>query len=97
MRFFKLVNHLTVPRSLLPGPGNTHHRPEPGDVIAIPDEACARESRFVNGRVRAGDMVEVKEAEYLAHVKRCAELQAAQNTSPAPAATEPAATAVKGK
>lgn len=63
MRYFKLTNHLTVPRSLLPGIGNTHERPSPGDVIAVSEEACARESRFVNGRLRAGDMVEVKAPE----------------------------------
>ncbi len=60
MRYFKIATHLTVPRSLLPGAGNTHKRPAPGEVIAIDDEACARESRFINGRLRAGDMIEVK-------------------------------------
>lgn len=64
MRYFKLATHLTVPRTLLPGAGNTHVRPTPGDVIAIDDAACARESRFVNGRVRAGDMTEVDESAY---------------------------------
>lgn len=76
MRYFELVNHLTIPRPLLPGEGNKHHRPCPGDVIAIPDDACARESRFVNGRKRAGDWKEVDEAAYLAHVKRCEERKA---------------------
>jgi hypothetical protein len=64
MRYFKLATHLTVPRSLLPGMGNTHVRPTPGDVIAIDEDACARHSRFVNGRMRAGDMTEIKESEY---------------------------------
>ena len=92
MRYFKLTTHLTVPRSLSPGAGNTHERPVPGDVIACTDESCARESRFVNGRVRAGDMIETTETEYLA-----AENVAALEPPVELATTAPVAKTAKGK
>ena len=86
MRYFKLLNPLTLPRTLLPGMGNTHKRPQAGDVVAIPDDACARESRFVRGRKRAEDWEEIDEAEYNAAL-------ASAKPTPAP---KPAAPIVTG-
>jgi hypothetical protein len=64
MRYFKLLNPLTLPRTLSPGMGNTHKRPKAGDVVAISELACAKDSRFVRGRIRAKDMVEIDKATY---------------------------------
>lgn len=85
MRYFQLTNPLTMPRTLLPGMGNTHKRPKAGDVVAIQDAACARDSRFVRGRVRAGDMKEITEAEYTAAIAAAP----AAPTAPAPEPAKP--------
>ena len=87
MRYFKLLNPLTLPRTLLPGMGNTHRRPQAGDVVAIPDDACARESRFVRGRKRAKDWEEIEQAEYDAAIA---------STAAKPAPVKPAAPIVTG-
>lgn len=105
MRYFKFVNHLTMPRTLRPGLGNTHVRPVPGDTIAIDEFACAKESRFINGRKRAGDMVEIKEAAhsestcaYAKHIAVHAAHAADLAAKASPADATPAAdVAVKGK
>lgn len=94
MRYFKLATHLTMPRSLLPGIGDTHERPHPGDVVAIDDGACARDSRFINGRVNAGDIKETTESEYLAFAKARLDADNLAATSAEPQAAKLAA---KGK
>jgi hypothetical protein len=100
MRYFKLVTHLTVPRSLLSGVGNLHVRPEPGNTLALGDDACARESRFINGRLRAGDLIEIKESGHspatCAHTKHV-EAVAAREATEAAKDSEPAVKPAKGK
>lgn len=56
---FKATTHLTLPKALQAGPGGTHVMLNPGDEVELDDKACAAESRFINGRKRAGDLVEV--------------------------------------
>lgn len=68
MRYFELLNPLTIPRRLSPGMGNTHKRPSAGDAFSATDLACSLESRFVRGRIRAKDMKEIDEAAYNAIV-----------------------------
>jgi hypothetical protein len=63
-RYFRAAQPLTLPQSLIAGPGATHLQIAPGDVVAFDGERCARELRFVNGRTRAGDLVEITAKEY---------------------------------
>ena len=50
---------LTLPMSVQPGPGATNMRLHPGAVITLSDETCALNQRFLNGRLRAGDLEEL--------------------------------------
>lgn len=59
MRYFQATQNLVLPQKLQNGPGGTHVRLSPGEVVGIDDAACASESRFINGRLRGGDLVEV--------------------------------------
>lgn len=59
MRRFKLINHLTLPLGLQAAPGGVHRRAVPGDVVEIDDDRCREHDRFLRGRVRAGDLVEI--------------------------------------
>jgi hypothetical protein len=88
-RYFRSVNHLTLPSTIHTGAGATHTRLAPGDVIDLCPKKCAAESRFINGRVRGGDLVEVDAAEFEMFTKAA---EAVQATDTAPA-TKPA----KGK
>ncbi len=65
LRYFRATNVLTLPQSLKVGPGATHVRVFAGDVFALEADRCTKESRFVNGRLRAGDFVEVTETEFM--------------------------------
>ncbi len=58
-RRFKLNAHLTFPLELLPAPGARHHRAEPGHIVELDAERCKAHDRFIRGRVRAGDLVEL--------------------------------------
>jgi len=62
MRTFKATTHLTLPQALQAGPGATHVRLAPGETVELDEAACAKESRFIAGRVRAGDLVEITAA-----------------------------------
>jgi len=54
MRRFKLIKHLAFPADLYSGaPG------KPGDVVELADEQCRMFGRFLAGRARAGDLVEL--------------------------------------
>ncbi len=87
LRYFKSTNTLTLPASLQVGAGASHVRLMPGEVVAFDSEKCRAESRFINGRVRAGDLVEVGAAELEAYT--ASQLVATDTT--------PAAKAAKGK
>ncbi len=64
LRYFRSIYVLTLPQSLQVGPGATHVRVYPGENFALEEAKCTKESRFVNGRLRAGDLVEITAAEY---------------------------------
>lgn len=89
-RYFKSINTLTIPSALQVGAGGVHDRAAPGDVLAFDAEKCRKEDRFINGRLRAGDLVETNKATYEAFV-----------ATPAPTIDEhdttPAVKAAKGK
>jgi hypothetical protein len=59
-RYFKVAAGRVVipPRGLLTGPGATHLRFGEGDVLEL---EAGKVDRFIRGRVRAGDLVEVKD------------------------------------
>jgi hypothetical protein len=59
-RRFKFVRHLTMPLELLAAPGAQYHLGEPGDEVDIDEERCRQFDRFLRGRVRAGDLIEIQ-------------------------------------
>ncbi len=61
MRYFQVQPGRVVipPQGLVAGPGATHLRFEAGETLELPTEKV---DRFVRGRVRAGDLVEVEKA-----------------------------------
>jgi hypothetical protein len=59
-RTFRAQNYLTLPQGVLPGPGATNMRLEPGAVFTVEDDVATRQSRFLNNRVRMGDLVEIE-------------------------------------
>ncbi len=62
IRRFKLAEgrHLTMPADLMVGPGVTTMRLVPGDVFDLDAEVCQAQQRFISGRLRAGDLVELE-------------------------------------
>lgn len=60
IRRFKLNTHLTFPIQLMAGPGASYHRAQPGHTVEISSARCAAHERFLRGRIRAGDMVELE-------------------------------------
>lgn len=52
---------VTLPQGLYAGPGQTNMRLDPGAIVTLEDDAIQRHERYVNGRVRAGDLEEVEE------------------------------------
>jgi hypothetical protein len=60
-RRFKLTTHLTFPLELYAAPGAAYHLAEPGDVIELCAERCLGFDRFLRGRIRAGDLVELED------------------------------------
>lgn len=58
-RRFKMINPLTFPLDLHAGPGAAYRRAEAGDEVEIDVERAQQFDRFLRGRVRAGDMVEL--------------------------------------
>ncbi len=61
-RFFKSVQLLVLPQSVKAGPGATNIRLSPGSIVELDDDTCTRNERFLNGRLRAGCLVEVDAA-----------------------------------
>lgn len=61
-RHFRSPQYLTLPQGLLAGPGATNMRLLPGSIVTLDDAACSRNERFINGRLRAGDLVELDAA-----------------------------------
>lgn len=59
IRRFKLNTHLTMPLELLAAPVAEYHRGEPVSIVEIDAERCKAFDRFIRGRIRAGDMVEL--------------------------------------
>lgn len=52
---------VTLPQGLQAGPGATNMRLDPGAVVTLDDAACNGEhSRFIAGRLRAGDLEEIE-------------------------------------
>lgn len=64
-RSFRAKTHLTLPQGLLAGPGATSMQLEPGSVFTAEDPAAVQFQRFINGRLRAGDLEEVELADGL--------------------------------
>lgn len=62
-RRFRACEGRTVmlPQGLYAGPGQTNMRLDPGAVITLEDDNLIRHERYINGRVRAGDLEEVEE------------------------------------
>lgn len=60
-RYFRALNHLTLPQGLIAGPGATNMRLDPGAIVTCDADACVRQQRFVNGRITAGDLEELDE------------------------------------
>jgi hypothetical protein len=58
-RTFRALNHLTLPQGVLAGPGATNMRLDPGSVFTAEDGPAIAHSRFLNNRVRMGDLVEL--------------------------------------
>lgn len=60
LRYFQVQPGRVVipPRGVVAGPGATNLRYEAGETLELPDEKV---DRFIRGRVRAGDLVEVKQ------------------------------------
>ncbi len=60
-RTFKVGDHahLTLPIELASAPGVNHMRLKPGEVIELDEDRCNTFQRFIAGRVRAGDLVEL--------------------------------------
>ena len=61
-RYFQSVQLLVLPQSVKAGPGATNLRLVPGSIIELDEETCTRNERFLNGRLRAGCLVEVDAA-----------------------------------
>lgn len=61
-RTFRANNLLTLPQGLYPGPGATNMQLEPGAVFTAEDAPATQFSRFLNNRVRMGDLVEIDAA-----------------------------------
>lgn len=60
LRFFEVQPGRTVipPRGVVAGPGATNLRYDAGETIELPADKV---DRYIRGRVRAGDLVEVKQ------------------------------------
>jgi hypothetical protein len=93
------------PKGILSGPGATHLRFQPGEVLEVPAE---RVGRFIRNRVAAGDLVELTAVQAAAVTPRAEPapapaVPAAPSSSmspfiappPAPKVAEPAAAPVK--
>lgn len=52
---------VTLPVDLCPGPGVTNMRVVAGGEIDLEVARCTTHTRFLNGRLRAGDLVELGE------------------------------------
>lgn len=50
---------VTLPQGLQAGAGATNMRLHPGAVVTLEDDKCVEYSRFINGRLRAEDLVEI--------------------------------------
>lgn len=68
LRYFKSTQTLTLPAALQVGAGASHVRLTPGEAIAVDAAKCQAESRFIAGRVRSGDFVELSASEYEAAI-----------------------------
>lgn len=62
-RHFRSPQYLVLPQGVQAGPGATNMRLNPGSIITLDDDTCVSHSRFINGRLRAGDLVELGDAE----------------------------------
>lgn len=62
MRYFRSPQFLTLPQGVQAGPGATNLRLEPGSILELDEVTCTRNERFINGRLRAGDLVELDAA-----------------------------------
>lgn len=49
---------IVLPQGLLAGPGATNLRLDPGKTVDLEDDRCQQFGRYINGRLRAGDLVE---------------------------------------
>jgi hypothetical protein len=67
-RYFRTPLPLTFPISIKPGPGGEHVRSKPGELHELDGDRCNAEARFIAGRLRAGDLVEMTAAEYAAAI-----------------------------
>lgn len=81
-RWFKLNTHLTLPLELHPAPGAKHHKAEPGHVIGLDAERCKSHDRFLRGRTRAGDMVELDGPPTVPPHAQAVDVQAGTSTAP---------------
>lgn len=61
-RHFRSPQYLVFPQGVQAGPGATNMRLSPGSIVTLDDDTCVNHSRFINGRLRAGDLVELDEA-----------------------------------
>lgn len=58
-RHFRALRSISLPRDLKAGPGATNMRLDPGQVVTCEDDACMRQQRFINGRLREKDLEEL--------------------------------------
>lgn len=61
VRRFRARNALVLPTSIGTGPGATNMRLDPDQVVELDADAVKLHERFINGRVRAGDLEELEE------------------------------------
>lgn len=74
---------VVLPVGLQPGPGVTNMRHDAEKVFELDADRCAKHERFLNGRVRAGDLVELDPAGELP-VAAAVEVPAPPSTSRRP-------------
>lgn len=55
----RAIRVTTLPQDLAPGPGGTNLRMAPGDELDLDAARARANARYLNGRIRAGDLVDV--------------------------------------
>jgi hypothetical protein len=80
-RYFRALRTITLPQDLIAGPGATNMRLDPGAIVTCDADACIRQGRFVNSRIREHDIEELDEKSALAALATAPEPKTVENAN----------------